>query len=413
VTTFADDRVVVPSAKTAKPAAVGEWWYHGSSLLAYLAHAMAGFAVVTWVHDTTGDSRLAGIAVGALLAPLLVLGLWAGSLADRVSRQRVVVRAQLVSVAATLGLWAVSLGADVPPAGLIVAIAAVYGVGMAFIPQTRLALLANVTTPERLRQATVTVSVINTVALAAGPAVVGQLAHAGGWPAAFLAIAACWTASTALALLTPVHAATLTTQGRGTVAAVATYLRGDAVVRALLGLVAASILLLFGPLQVLVPAFASDVLAMDNGQRGALMAVLGLGIVAGGVAATRAARLRHLPRWLVATAVLAMALPAALAAASSTSAAIILFAVGATGGFFASVAPGIVQVSVTDEIRGRVMAAYVVVRWGLPALGAAAAGLLAEVLGLRPTLVVYGLVGTALALTTGRRFLRSWAPAAG
>src|SRR5688500_8345479 len=91
-----------------------ERWYDGSSVLAYLAHAMAGFAMVTWVHDTTGDSRLAGVAVGALLAPLLVLGLWAGSFADRVSRLRIVVRAQLVSVCAGLGLRAGSLGSVAP-----------------------------------------------------------------------------------------------------------------------------------------------------------------------------------------------------------------------------------------------------------------------------------------------------------
>jgi MFS family permease len=413
-----------------------ERWYHGSSVLAYLAHAMAGFAMVTWVHDTTGDSRLAGVAVGALLAPLLVLGLWAGSLADRVSRQRIVVRAQLVSVAAGLGLGAVSLGSVAPPAALVVAIAAVYGVGMAFIPQTRLALLAHVTTPDRLGQATVTVSMLNTVALAAGPFLVGQITHLTSWPTAFLTIAACWALSTVLATRTPTVTASLTPppdsaafdepvgprtstrppstrRGRGTVTEIARYLRGDAVVRALLGMVAASILLLFGPLQVLVPAFAGEILGLDDGQRGTLMGVLGLGIVAGGAAATRATRLRHLPRWLVATAVVAVGLPIALAAATTTAtAAIVLLAVGATAGFFASVAPGIVQVAVTDEIRGRIMAAYVVVRWGLPALGAAAAGLLAETLGLRPTFVVYGLAGTTLVLTTGRRFLRSWSAVA-
>lgn len=440
--TLTDGRTAPVSTEATEPPRAGEWWYHGSSGLAYLAHAMAGFAVVTWVHDTTGDSRLAGVAVGALLAPLLVLGLWAGSLADRVSRQRIVVWAQLVSVAASLGLWAVSLRVGAPPAGLVVAIATVYGVGMAFIPQTRLAMLANVTAADRLRQATVTVSMINTFALAAGPAVVGQIATTAGWPAAFLTVAACWAASTVLALCTPAHSPsrwpspgrpashgrrswrrpsgdragtidggqpTAVAPTRGTVGAIASYLRGDAVVRALLGLVAASILLLFGPLQVLVPAFAGEVLALDDGQRGGLMGILGLGIVAGGVAATRLRR--DLPQRMVVTAAVSMALPIALAAAAtSATAAIVLFALGATAGFSASVAPGIVQAAVPDEIRGRVMAAYVVVRWGLPALGAAAAGLLADTLGLRRALLAYGLVGTAAAIHTGRRFLHTWSP---
>jgi MFS family permease len=420
----------------------GERLYHSSSLLAYLAHAMAGFAVVSWVHDTTGDSRLAGIAVGALLAPLLILGLWAGSLADRLPRRRIVTRAQLVSVVASLALCALSLGSGAPAAPLVVGIAVVYGLGMAFIPQTRLAMVADVTTPERLRPVTVTVSMVNTVALAAGPALAGALAGAAGWPAAFLAIALAWAASTVLAVRTPTPFASGSQAagprrppaagGRaapagasfgiapagspegpegpapGTLRAVRAYLRGAIAVRALIGMVAASILLLFGPLQVLVPTYAGEVLDLDNGGRGALMGVLGLGIIAGGVAATRAAGLVRLPRWLVAAALVAVVLPAGLAVSGSTAAAtLVLLGIGAAGGFFASVAPGIVQAAVSDDIRGRIMAAYVVVRWGLPALGAAFAGVLADGLGLRTALAFYALAGTTLVALTARSFLRS------
>jgi MFS family permease len=423
-----------PTAETAGSAAGtavvrAERVYHGSSLLAYLAHAMTGFSVVAWVHDTTGDAGLAGLAVGSLLAPLLVLGLWAGSLADRMSRQRIVTRAQLVSIAASLALAGVAVGAR-PSSALVVGIALVYGVGMAFVPQTRLAMLANVTSAERLRQATVTVSMVNTVALAAGPALAGTVAGLVGWPTAFLAIALCWTGSTVLAFVTPVSPVAVaggraapagalvaaapagSPRSPGTLRAVGGYLRGAAVVRSLIVMVGVSILLLFGPLQVLVPTFAREVLDLDNGERGALMGVLGLGIVTGGVAATRAVRLRRLPRWLVGAAVVAMVLPLGLAVAGSVAtAAAVLVVVGAAGGFFASVAPGIVQVAVSDDIRGRIMAAYVVVRWGLPALGAAAAGLVADVLGLRTTLAVYGVAGVLLIAIPGRSFLRSLRPA--
>lgn len=420
--------LVVPLHEGERESVRGERVYHASSLLAYLAHAMAGFSVVAWVHDTTGDSRLSGLAVGSLLAPLLVLGLWAGSLADRTSRQRIVSRAQLVSIVASLALAAVAVGAGAPPPVLVVGIALVYGIGMAFIPQTRLAMLANVTSAARLRQATVTVSMVNTVALAAGPAVAGTVAGLAGWPAAFLAIALCWTASTVLAYATPIAGGRAAPAGApvaaapagppsppalvgsvGTLRAVRAYLRDADVVRSLIAMVAVSILLLFGPLQVLVPTFAGEVLDLGNGERGALMGVLGVGIVVGGVAATRAVRLRQLPRWLVGTAVVAMALPLALAAAGGiATAAVVLLVMGAAAGFFASVAPGIVQAAVSDDIRGRIMAAYVVVRWGLPALGAATAGLVADTLGLRTTLATYALAGTLLITLTARSFLRSF-----
>ncbi|HEV7759331.1 MAG TPA: MFS transporter, partial [Acidimicrobiales bacterium] len=335
--------------------------------------------------------------------------------------------------AASLALAAVSLGHGAPAGPLVVGIALVYGVGMAFIPQTRLAMLANVTSAERLRQATVTVSMVNTVALAAGPALVGVIAGAAGWPAAFLAVALCWAGSTTLAFATPTSPATSTAGPRrpraaggraapagapfatapagspaGTVRAVRAYLRGAPAVRALLGMVAVSILFLFGPLQVLVPTFAGEVLGLGNGERGALMGVLGLGTVAGGVAATRATRLRRLPGWLVAAALAATVLPLGLAAAATTLvAALVLLLVGALGGFFASVAPGIVQAAVSDDIRGRIMAAYVVVRWGLPALGAACAGIVADALGLRPALALYALTGTVLLALAARSFLQA------
>jgi MFS family permease len=317
-----------------------------------------------------------------------------------------------VTVAASLALWAVSRGGGAPPTGLVVAVALVYGLGMAFVPQTRLAMLANVTSPERLRQATVTVSLINTIALAAGPALVGAIAAATSWATAFLAIALCWTASTLLAVVTPTARVSAGAPvERGSVRAIGRYLRGDAVVRSLIGMVAVSILFLFGPLQVLVPVFAGDVLGLDDGGRGALMGVLGVGIVIGGVTALRARRLAHLPRWLVGCALAALLLPLALAGAGSfAAAAVVVLGVGAAGGFFASVAPGIVQTSVGDGIRGRAMAAYVVVRWGLPALGAAGAGLVADAIGLRPALVAYALTGALLHTLPARTFLRSVFP---
>jgi MFS family permease len=399
------------------PATPGnELAFQVSSTLAYLAHAMSVFSVATWCFDVTRSTSAAGLATFSILAPMLALGLLAGSLADRPgrvhARRSTLIRAQTVVALASAGLYGVS-SADSSPALIeILVFGTLYGTALAFTPQTRLALIANVVRRERLGAATILVSVTNTAALAVGPAIAGVIDGVWGWPTVFATTATLWAVSTAL--MVGVQVSSPSPPGQAVrppgVRAALRYLRSHQDVSALLAMIAVVIVFLFGPLQVLVPAFATAELNLSGARRGGLMAALGAGIFCGGFSALFLHRFAKPRQVLVASAVTATLSPILVAMSTSTTALVtaLVFA-GAAGGLFASSAPAMVQVAVSDDMRGRVMAFYVIIRWGLPAAGTVTAGLLSERVGLRPTLWCVAVVGVLGVLTSSRHARRQFA----
>ena len=152
-----------------------------------------------------------------------------------------------------------------------------------------------------------------------------------------------------------------------------------------------------------VLVFASRTLGLSASTIGLALGLGALGGVVGALVAGRVARSIGTGRTIALGAVL-FTLPLgllALAGRGSVPPAVVLAAVEAVSGFgvmLFDVNLNAVQAVVTpDAVRGRVVGAFTSINYGIRPLGAVAGGLLADLVGVRPTLVVGG-VGGALAV---------------
>jgi MFS family permease len=152
-----------------------------------------------------------------------------------------------------------------------------------------------------------------------------------------------------------------------------------------------------------VLVFASRTLGLSAGTIGLALGVGAVGGVAGALAAAPVARRIGTGR-TIAVGALLFTLPMAglaLAGGSRLSAAAVLACVEAVSGFgvmLFDVNLNAVQAVVTpDAARGRVVGAFTTINYGVRPVGAVVGGLLADLVGVRPTLVIGG-VGGALAV---------------
>jgi MFS family permease len=159
---------------------------------------------------------------------------------------------------------------------------------------------------------------------------------------------------------------------------------------------------------VLVPLFAREVLREGVRGFGLLMAWLGAGAVVGAVAVATLSRGRPPiaavvgPAMGVAGGVLALAFVRQFALAAA-----VLFLVGAMQIVFLNGSNTIVQVTVPDELRGRVMGVYMMVFAGVTPVGAFLIGSIAEAAGVPAACAVGGGLALIAVLVQMARWRRA------
>jgi predicted MFS family arabinose efflux permease len=149
---------------------------------------------------------------------------------------------------------------------------------------------------------------------------------------------------------------------------------------------------------VVVPLLARDVLHQEARGFGLLMATLGLGAVAGAVTLAVLSRGRP-PVAAVAVPALVQAAATALLAAvgSMPAAAALLLIMGFCGILFMAGSNATLQLTVPDELRGRIMSLHTLVFAGITPFGSLLIGSVAEGFGVRSSLVI-GSAGGAVAV---------------
>ena len=126
-------------------------------------------------------------AVGAVLAaetvPLVLLLLLGGAVADRLPRRAVMIAADVVRLASETVL-AVLLATGRPPVLVMMALAAVLGIGQAFFNPALTGFVPQIATAERLQDANALSGLAKAAARVSGPGIAGVLiATVGAWSA--------------------------------------------------------------------------------------------------------------------------------------------------------------------------------------------------------------------------------------
>jgi MFS family permease len=368
-------------------------------------------AVSVWAFDEGGTS-----AVGLLgLARFLPAGLAmpaGGWVADRVPRRAVAIGVFAAQAIVLLAL--VVAVADDAPIGAVAALVALAGIAAAPYRPTHPALVPLVArSPGELVAANVATGIAEGTATLLGPVVAGVVIGRSG-PAAALGVALAAALAGLLAVLRVRPAADPSQAARRAERKVTASLLAGA--RALarnrdLGLLVGCFslqLLVRGFLSVLLVPVAIDLLGLEPSGVGWLSAAIGLGGLAGGLLALGLTGRRRFAG-VAALALAGWGLPIGVigvAPAWVVLTVVALVVVGLSNSVLDVSGFTLLQRSADDATLGRVFGVLYTAGTALAGIGALAAPALDRALGLRPTLVVVGLLLPVAALTALPRLRR-------
>jgi MFS family permease len=355
---------------------------------------MQSVAQAWLVWRLTRSSELLGVVSFLGQVPVFLFGIWAGSLADRHSRRRVVLLTQTNAIVQAVLLAGLTLTGEVRTWHVIV-LAGMLGLTYAFEIPARQALLADLAGEHMANAIALNSSIVN-AARVVGPALAGLVvAEVGeGWAFALNALSFAGTYG-ALLVMRPPPQPVATGSKRAHLLEGLAYAGGTAHVRALLALLGVSSFFAI-PYQTLLPVFSSRVLGGDAKVYGLLLACAGVGALAGAVSLLLRKGLSGLGRRVGLGATLLGAAVVALSVSRSRwlSAAALL---GIGFGFITQMAGTmtLLQGLTPRELRGRVMGLFSTLFVGVSPFGALAAGFAASRFGAPATLAVGGAVVVA------------------
>jgi MFS family permease len=364
---------------------------------------------LSWlVLELTNSPFRLGLVSALQFGPVLLLSAVAGVVVDRVPKRRLVLATQTALMLPAFAL------AGLVWAGWIrywhvATLAAVIGLVNALDMPTRQSFLVEMVGREDLLNAIALNSTTFNAARVTGPALGGLLIARYGTSVAFLLNALSFLA--VVLSLTAIRAGSEPRPRRGTTLREELmdgirYATRTPLVALILGLVFAVSTFAMNH-GVLVPLFAREVLHEGVHVFGLLMASLGAGAVVGAVAVAALGYGRPplatvvVPGLGVAIGILTLAFVRHVALAAG-----VLFVVGIMQIIFQNGCNTIVQVTVPDELRGRVMGVYMMVFAGATPVGASLIGTVAEGAGVPAACLVGGglaLLGVLLQLVRWRR----------
>jgi MFS family permease len=315
--------------------------------------------VLGWLALTLTDSPLmVGVAAFCRAAPMMALGPFAGVLADRLPRVRVMSAVQVLNIAAALVL-ALLFGAGLAGFGALVAIEAILGVAWVLDFPSRRTVLFVVAGRDRLTAAVSLETMSMQAAKMVGPLLGGLLLARAGPAACYVAFAAL---STGAFVATRRLGRRISLPGSPGAEPVLESLQdGLREARrhpAVLGVLVVTVLMntLVFPYQQMLPVFARDVLRVGPVPLGLLVAAQGLGaLVSSALIGWRGGEIGHVRLFAGSAFTGALLLMAFAASPWYVLSLALQFAIGLTDSGFGTMQSAIVLLAAPERAHGRIM----------------------------------------------------------
>lgn len=358
-----------------------------------------------WLVLTLTDSALAlGVTVGLQFGPVLVLGSWGGTLADRVDKRRLLMATQSGAAVLALALGILA-AAGVVSVWMIWVLAGLTGAVTAIGFPSQQSFVYEMVGPDDVANAVGLNSVVINSSRIIGPAVGGVLiAGVGVAPCFFFNAASFLAVIGALAVMRPaeLHRSAPAPREPGQVRAGLRHVWQTPSLLVPLVMLAVISVLAYN-YSVILPLLTKTVFGRGGGSYGALSAAMGVGALGG--ALLMASRARPSRRLLLGGAFVfgVATISLALAPGYYAGLAVLVF-LGAAGVLFISTTNAMLQLNAEDAMRGRVMALWSIVFLGSTPIGGPVTGLLVRGLGVRWAIGIGGIaamvaaVGAELAL---------------
>lgn len=385
---------------------------HRNFRLFYVGHLLSlggtwlQVTAIGWlVLELTDSEAWLGVVNAATSVPILIFSLYAGFVADRLDKRKILLVAQSVAFAQAL-LLAILSYLEIVSVGWILLAALVLGASNAFEIPTRQSFFVELVGARDLTNAIALNSSAFNAMRMIGPAVAGVVIGTVGVAACFALNAVSYLAVVAglFAIRRPAPARPV-----DRVSAVAQIGEGlrwiwrNPKARLVVTYMSIASILLF-PYAMLLPVFARDLLQVGPRGLGWLYSATGAGALAGGLSITLLTH-RFRRGTLLVGAGVGMSLMVAGFALSPLFPLSLAFLAGT--GFFmilsSATANSQIQLLVTNEMRGRVMAVYVVLFLGVTPAGYLLAGTSAALIGARLTLALGASIFLAVLLLAALR----------
>ena len=319
-----------------------------------------------------------GLVTALQWSPILVFGAWAGVIADRFDKRKLLIVTNVTGAALSLILGLVTV-AGVVQLWMVVGIALMLGLVTALDNPTRQTFTLEMVGRDRLTNAVSLNTMTFTTARVAGPAIAGLLiSWVGIGPCFLLNVASFVPITVALFMMRtdeldqgmPVE------RSRGQVREGLRYVATVPVLKTLL-IVMAVVGTLQYNFQVILPLLAKDTFNGGAATFGFLGAAIGVGMFAGSLTSAAFGRPTRKVLLLAGSSLGVFTLLVA-AAPNLWAAALLLMPLGASSMAFLATMNSTLQLTTSDQMRGRVMAIYFVLFLGSTPIGAPIVGWVAE-----------------------------------
>jgi len=379
-------------------------------LISLIGTWMQSVAQSWLVLELTNSPFKLGLIGTLQFGPMLCFSFLAGAIADRLPKRRLIIGTQtaLMCQAFTLALlawlghvqyWHVAV------------LAGCYGLANTLDMPARQSFIVEMTSRDDLTNAIALNSAMFNGARMVGPAVAGLLVDRFGVAPAFGLNGLSFVA--VIVALSAMHTEGLPRDRTGTtvrqdIAAGLRYALGTPRVALILGLLLVVSLFVINH-NVLVPLLARDVLHEGAHGFGLLMAALGLGAITGALILAVFGKSRLPVGLLLSAAIVLCALTVVLAAIRSFwPAAALLTLVGLAQIVFMASCNTTLQLTVPDDLRGRIMSLYAFVFVGVTPVGSFLVGTVAEGFGVPAAYAVGGSAGLVAVATLAILGTRRW-----
>ena len=378
--------------------------FFSGQLISLVGTWMQNVAQSWLVYRMTRSSFLLGLVSFAGQIPVFPLAPFAGMVADRFNRRKVVIATQTASMFLAFILAYLTLAGRVTVWEVIL-LASLMGVVNSFDIPARQAFLVEMVGREDLMNAIALNSSMFNGARIIGPAIAGMLVASIGEGWCFFANAVSYVAViVGLVMMRIPHrkrerevASAFEHMAEGF-----RFVRRTAPIRALL-LLLGLVSLVAMPYIVLMPIFAAQVLHGNARTLGVLATSTGIGALAGALLLASRTEVRGLGRWVaIACGVAGTTLILFSLSRSYILSVLLLVPVGFSIMTQMGSTNTLVQAMVPDRLRGRTMAVYSMMFMGMSPLGALAAGAVAQRIGAPWTVAL----GGALAILGAIAFAR-------
>ncbi|HSD82947.1 MAG TPA: MFS transporter [Anaerolineae bacterium] len=364
------------------------------------------------VWELTKSEAALGVASMLATLPLLLFGLFAGVWVDRLDRRKILIGSQISAMILAFILAAL-VATGVVQLWHVYVLSFLLGCVTAFDFPAQQAFIGDMAGMSEVRKAVVVNAMIVQVGRMLGPALAGFVVDSIGFAVAFLLNGLSFIA-VIISLLIVRAQQHRSPHHDNQVRAVIDGLRFIGSQRRIQDIILYAVLVVFFGITLLnfFPALASDVLHGDAQTLGLLLASSGAGALIGAMIVAPLAQTARRTGLMMGAGVMWSGLWWALASQTRSVPLSMLFIfLGAWGTpAVLTTANGLLQVMAPPLMRGRLLAAYIIVSFGIQPISAFVIGMIANAVGIATAMLLCGLalIFSAVLMLMFRSGLRTW-----